>query len=689
MPESDSGGTLAPRVRRLPPALLGVLAALLLAGLTPTQASVAEASDEAGGGETITTVLHPGWNMVGWVGSRTPTSELFEEIQALRRVSSWDAGEGAHLRAFRGDYAQLPSLTPGIGLWLHLGGNATVEWTRPGRSDGVVTRLQAGLNLVGVVADGAVNPPDHAEARAWRWDPARQGYEPYRFGDATLSGGEALWIEAAAPLNLWQPGNAMPPFVLLDDIPVDCRQLILMEYRSMRRFFAERFGAATRGRLHYIAASVDTVRAVHPSLVGSQDQEGVIGWNSGIARIRIWQCARPAAGVLGYNYVSQLLVDIPRKSLPWRGAPTLDPRGPGWLIAGVQRYAFLSYREAAIGPEVQQRQNLDAAAKRVSWPLSYFEVTESRDGATNYSESALGFLAVEWLAERAGNSSVFDYFKLMRTSEDWRAAFATAFRIDVDDFYEQFEASRTETLPPLPHLTDDLEEPALLFVGDIPAARVAAIRTEFGEVRPFFADRFEAEATEFTLYVVADSDAARSAFPELRSVSCTLRPFHGRVIAPLDRCGPSLPLDQIYVSAMVAELAPLGQLNFTGIGVYTDSTRGPNWLIAGLEDYARSAYRAAARGWDLADTWAWYARVARITGYSLRDVATSGDGPVGALGYLAVDWLVERAGEPAVFEYYRLLPPLPSVDAAFEQAFGLTLEDFYDEFDEYHARLRQ
>ena len=140
---------------------------------------------------------------------------------------------------------------------------------------------------------------------------------------------------------------------------------------------------------------------------------------------------------------------------------------------------------------------------------------------------------------------------------------------------------------------------------------------------------------------------------------------------------------------MVAELAPLGQLNFTGIGVYTDSTRGPNWLIAGLEDYARSAYRAApgvgtsptpgggtpewpATPATRCETWR---RVA--TGRSRRWATSPSIG------------LVERAGEPAVFEYYRLLPPLPSVDAAFEQAFGLTLEDFYEQFEAYRATLRQ
>ena len=38
-------------------------------------------------------------------------------------------------------------------------------------------------------------------------------------------------------------------------------------------------------------------------------------------------------------------------------------------------------------------------------------------------------------------------------------------------------------------------------------------------------------------------------------------------------------------------------------------------------------------------------------------------------------------------DFYRLLPDAGSWQAAFEQAFGLTIEDFYDAFAPYRARL--
>ena len=106
-------------------ALLAALALLALGvGVTPGHAVAAS------GAGTITTVLYPGWNMVGWVGPSTPTSELFDAIPALRQVSAWDAEAQDYQHAVRNRYDELPTLTPGVGLWLRLRGNSAVEWTR-------------------------------------------------------------------------------------------------------------------------------------------------------------------------------------------------------------------------------------------------------------------------------------------------------------------------------------------------------------------------------------------------------------------------------------------------------------------------------------------------------------------------------------------------------------------------------
>ncbi|MDE2640572.1 MAG: hypothetical protein OXI03_08330, partial [Chloroflexota bacterium] len=55
------------------------------------------------------------------------------------------------------------------------------------------------------------------------------------------------------------------------------------------------------------------------------------------------------------------------------------------------------------------------------------------------------------------------------------------------------------------------------------------------------------------------------------------------------------------------------------------------------------------------------------------------------LSFLAVEWLAQRAGEPALFQYYRLLPSSDSWQDAFQGAFGITIDEFYDEFAKYRA----
>ena len=59
----------------------------------------------------------------------------------------------------------------------------------------------------------------------------------------------------------------------------------------------------------------------------------------------------------------------------------------------------------------------------------------------------LAFLAVEWLADHAGEHAILEYYRVLRSGKDWQPAFETAFGISVDDFYEAFEKHRAEVAP--------------------------------------------------------------------------------------------------------------------------------------------------------------------------------------------------------------------------------------------------
>ena len=128
-----------------------MLAAIALAALTQAQASAKEAPTSEAATRSITTVLHPGWNAVAWLGPEAPVTDLFDAVPALRRAYAWDVAE----QRFRGSSRNsipldgLSRLTTGMGLFVQVGGDAPVEWTRTALAESALLSLREGLNLVG------------------------------------------------------------------------------------------------------------------------------------------------------------------------------------------------------------------------------------------------------------------------------------------------------------------------------------------------------------------------------------------------------------------------------------------------------------------------------------------------------------------------------------------------------------
>ena len=292
------------------------------------------------------------------------------------------------------------------------------------------------------------------------------------------------------------------------------------------------------------------------------------------------------------------------------------------------------------------------------------------------------------MAERAGEAALFDYHRRVRTAADWQDAFAGAFGMSIEDFYAAFGAYRTEAFPPLPHLADDRTEAVLVVVDGVPADTATAVREEFENVQSFFRDRFQAEA-EFTMYVAPDEETASATVPGTLDLTCRTLPREGVMVVSLERCGDPLEFDYIYIYGLVRELA------YTQPGSPSGSSEGwaPRWFDEGAFTYAEVAYGEAARVLVAGDfrnravTTA-AATAAQIATLQLHDDEHAvGTRETQALGFLAVEWLADHAGDLAVFDYYRRLPEATSRDEAFEGAFGLTFEEFYEQFEAYREAL--
>lgn len=250
--------TAGQRRSALPPwlAVGAVLAVIALANLTQAQASTGEAPPSEPAARSISTVLQPGWNTVAWLGLEAPVTDFFDAVPPLQRVYAWDVAEQRFRGGSRnsGPLDGLRRLTTGMGLLVHVGGDAPFEWTRTASAESVLLSLREGLNLVGWAGRDGM-PVEDALARfgdllvaAWGWDEEAGAYELYWPGPpaasrtpSTLDRGDALWVQVRGHGLWWQWERGPSTVVFADDVPE--------EQQAEIRGWASEPPAVARGQL--------------------------------------------------------------------------------------------------------------------------------------------------------------------------------------------------------------------------------------------------------------------------------------------------------------------------------------------------------------------------------------------------------------------------------------------------------
>ena len=571
-----------------------------------------------------------------------------------------------------------------MGLWLRLDGSSAVEWTRPAEDEGVVLRLSAGINIVGVVDSGAVDRLESATSVAWRWDAVRQRYAPHRFGDDALQLGDALRLEVSEPFQWWQPGSAEPPFVFHGDVPHETRANIIAAYRHAQRFFAERFAVVDEGRTWHIAADKQTFDTARLALFDEGPAGGGCGrgeWadGAGIELLEL-RCAYPFPQPwLENHFVGAMRYP---DGVERRGA-----REPAWLILGQAHYLQASHQSDAGWVHYDRvRSGHIAAIADTSLPLRSFESEPWKLDVSRWAPDGIGFLAVEWLTAQAGDLALTEYFRLYWSSTDWRDAFETAFAMTLEDFYTAFETYRATLARVLPHEEDEIVGPVLAFRGGVPDSYAADTRSKFEAFKTFFEERFAAEPQELTVYVVLRSSEVEEEIPRWSGVlgggsaEC-VNAWNDITVVSIDRCGGAI--DGFYTGGVIVR------------------SRDPWWLGTGLESYAIAVHQTHQGLIDFDAYREIRTGVAALASQPLSSLGTSRGEldmrSASALSFLAVEWLAANAGEHALVEYYQQHHPAPAYppgsdpqstrEMAFEQAFGLTLEAFYEQFEAYRESL--
>ena len=217
-----------------------------------------------------------------------------------------------------------------------------------------------------------------------------------------------------------------------------------------------------------------------------------------------------------------------------------------------------------------------------------------------------------------------------------------------------------------------------VFHGDVTAERQAEIRAEWADVAAWLLAEYGLQwSFSRTINVGSDHEViARFLGPGDGAPSCEWD-YASSVVLVDDCVSPYFLFD-----------AQIGSQGIGGTGDYIVeegySHRGPFWLSDALYVYARSRY-AESRGesLDLERTrrqlrapsdWSALSSLETLDAFWANyTIATE-------LGWLAVDWLVQRAGDSSYIEYFRQRGRTPHWADAFEDAFGIRPAAFYAEF---------
>ena len=274
--------------------------------------------------------------------------------------------------------------------------------------------------------------------------------------------------------------------------------------------------------------------------------------------------------------------------------------------------------------------------------------------------------------------------------------------------------------------TDSIQDDALssppptwVFAGDVPDAERTALREEMEAVRSWFAHQYGVEATGFTVLVGADYDVLAPVARDVVGIDLS------SVFVPPGHSGPNSllpgpfvtttndgssimvlvygrnPFDSLknaiaheYFHVLQNQLAPR----------YQTSEVKPYWLVEGLAQYADYAYTQSRIGRrpflgnngrnspykDLEDAINLKGIMTLGELERLATLATFRDGSrrlnpiyVYAMAFAGSYFLVDQAEEDSYVQYWKLLHDRSTWQQAFEEAFSIGIEGFYEAFEEW------
>ena len=527
-------------------------------------------------------------------------------------------------------------------------------------------------------------------------------YIVWKVGDEVSPSLEAETRETVLAVHDYAVGIGMPR--------ID-RSIAIFLYHNLDSLAAE--FEATTGRILDDSVGPDFAAGRYPFVSGSN----WVAVNTSATRYQEWSPDNRKRELAGN------LFDVYRRALTgiWQGTPsdTVDPEGPRWLRAGSREY--LTYQVLrAPGPEScdPTRSSYARISESEDTPLSEAETSEDFRALEN--SSAHGFLAVELLAEQAGQESIMGYFASLRTGGvTWQEAFQTSFGMTVAEFYQLFEERRAAgfprpprcpTLPPLVTLPG-APEYVKWTIGDEVSAELRQYAVDAARlIHEYATSRGLPDIeSEIEIHIHGDLDTLATIYADITAWSFNeSRDFWenrgggvagaGSVMIPewAHRNPSEEPIKitrgithELFHSYQAAKYSLVGSHPY---GPDDEAPKhGPRWLLEGSANFFM--YKAMDAGGFLSYDSERLKVVdeAKLVAKPLSGLESHTNGLRGVkggydLGQLATELLVSIAGEEeAVIRYYTLTQPGTTWQEAFETAFGMPVAEVYELFEEHRA----
>ena len=222
-----------------------------------------------------------------------------------------------------------------------------------------------------------------------------------------------------------------------------------------------------------------------------------------------------------------------------------------------------------------------------------------------------------------------------------------------------------------------VEEAEFAFVGDVTEDEQESIRRELKVAQVVYAEHFGALSSDFTVYIGADLDLLneRLATDELpqASFTCNGGAVRGSIVIVIEDCreefrGIGANLAEVYFFILQWQA---GTVSFAD-GSLRWFPRASAVYANALVDDARGRRTLEVRRKGEQIVWS-----------SIGEPFLQGDSESHVVGFLAVEWLVERAGSEAVLKLFSL----GAHRASFESAFGMSLDSFKAGFEQHRRQV--